>query len=149
MYIYYNSSFQRNQEPPRNFPGEYSTDLVSDRSVSFLQHAADAKKPFFLTVAPIGPHTENIFPSQPGTAPLFNPPVPADRHKGLYKDARVPRTANFNPSQVSMTFDIMPVLTSLDQWGRLLSRIATVERLSHRLLRRVLSSATEVLGSSR
>jgi N-acetylglucosamine-6-sulfatase len=102
MYIYYNSSFQRNQEPPRNFPGEYSTDLISHKSVNFLQDAAVAKKPFFLTVTPIGPHTETVFPTQPGMAPAFNPPVPADRHKDLFQDTRIPRTENFNPSQVSI-----------------------------------------------
>jgi N-acetylglucosamine-6-sulfatase len=101
MYIYYNSSFQRNQEPPRNFPGEYSTDLISHKSVNFLQDAADAKKPFFLTVAPIGPHTETVFPTQPGVPPMFNPPVPADRHKDLFKDAKIPRTDNFNPGEAS------------------------------------------------
>ena len=100
-YIYYNATMQRGREPPRNYPGNYSTDLISSKALGFLDEAAAADAPFFLGVMPIGPHTETIFDiDSPTTLPIFNPPVPADRHKDLYHGVKVPRTANFNPDQV-------------------------------------------------
>jgi arylsulfatase len=98
MYIYYNATFQRKGNPPKSYPGGYSTDLVSNKSVSFLEDAASAGKPFYLQVAPIGPHSETI--SNTGGRPTFNPPVPAKRHQDRFKVIKVPRTANFNPEQV-------------------------------------------------
>lgn len=85
---------QRNQEPPKAYPGEYSTDLVTDRSLGFLDEAIPAGKPFFLGVAPIAPHSQTI-------NSVFEPAVPADRHKDLLPGLKAPRTANFNPDTVS------------------------------------------------
>lgn len=85
---------QRDQEPPKAYPGEYSTDLVAARSLDFLDSAIAEDKPFFIGVAPIGPHAETI-------NGRFDPAVPADRHKDLYPGLKVPRTANFNPDVVS------------------------------------------------
>ncbi len=84
---------QRNQEAPKAYPGEYSTDLVAARALSFLDEAIPAGKPFFIGVAPIGPHSQTI-------NSVFDAPVPAERHKDLYPGLKVPRTANFNPDVV-------------------------------------------------
>ncbi|KAF1983613.1 putative arylsulfatase [Aulographum hederae CBS 113979] len=95
-YTYYNASFQRNTDAPNYYPGEYSTDLIRDKSLNFLTDAAAAKKPFFLGVAPIAPH------NQPGPSRLNSTadstiPQPAWRHEKLFPDVKVPRTSNFNP----------------------------------------------------
>ncbi|PNY27646.1 Arylsulfatase [Tolypocladium capitatum] len=80
---------------PFNFhAGRYSTDLVANRSVEFLGDAITAGKPFFLGIAPIGPHSETLLG---GSAAVFKAPVPADRHKDLFPDVKVPRTPSFNP----------------------------------------------------
>lgn len=97
-YIYYNTTMQRNKEPPKAYPGNYSTDLISAKAIGFLDEAAAANAPFFLGVMPIGPHSETVLIA--GEEGKFNPPVPADRHKDLYHGVKVPRTANFNPEQV-------------------------------------------------
>ncbi|KAK8077180.1 arylsulfatase precursor [Apiospora saccharicola] len=92
-YVYYNVSMQRNKEEPRLLTGQYSTDLAASSALSFLDEAlADgaAQKPFFLGVAPIGPHSETW-------QGRFNAPVPADRHKDLFPGLKVPRNPNFNP----------------------------------------------------
>jgi len=97
---------QSNQDPPRNLPGEYSTDVVASRAVEFMTQAAKSESPFFLTVAPVGPHGETWFPhsfQNPGDFPVFNPPVPAIRHKDLYQGAKVPRGTNFNPDTMVST----------------------------------------------
>ncbi|KAK5099074.1 hypothetical protein LTR24_001475 [Lithohypha guttulata] len=96
-YIYYNATMQSNQDPPRNLPGEYSTDVVASRAVDFMTQAAKSGSPFFLTVAPVGPHGETCS---------------AIRHKDLYQDAKVPRGTNFNPDTIvnaSSYFKTLPI----------------------------------------
>ncbi|KAB5569978.1 alkaline-phosphatase-like protein [Coniochaeta sp. 2T2.1] len=66
-------------------PGEYSTDLVSQKSLDFLDEASESSRPFF----------------------FFEPPVAAERHKHLYPDAKIPRTKSFNPPVVSPPLSLM------------------------------------------
>ncbi|KAK8087251.1 arylsulfatase [Apiospora phragmitis] len=93
-YVYYNVTMQNNKETPRTLTGQYSTDLVANKTLAFLDEAladGDApQKPFFIGVAPIGPHSETW-------QGRFSTPVPADRHKELFPGLKVPRTPNFNP----------------------------------------------------
>ncbi|KAK8108011.1 uncharacterized protein PG998_010024 [Apiospora kogelbergensis] len=96
-YVYYNVTMQHNKEDPRTLTGQYSTDLAKNSTLSFLDQAladvssgADSEKPFFIGVAPIGPHSETW-------QNRFSTPVPADRHKHLFPGLKVPRTPNFNP----------------------------------------------------
>lgn len=96
---------QRNEEAPKAYPGEYSTDLVAARSLEFLDEAIPAGKPFFIGVAPIGPHAQTI-------NGRFDPAVPADRHKDLLPGLKVPRTANFNPDVVCHYVPLPPFLPS-------------------------------------
>ena len=49
--------------------------------------------PFLLVTAPTAPHA-NVVDG------VFTEPLPASRHEKLFKDAIVPRTANFNPENV-------------------------------------------------
>jgi hypothetical protein len=98
-YVFYNSTMTRNHEPYRNLPGEYSTDLVANAALGFLDDAIAAPdRPFFVGVAPIAPHSETITSSPPAR---FEPPVPAKRHEHLFKNVTIPRTPNFNPDTVS------------------------------------------------
>ncbi|PTD03077.1 hypothetical protein FCULG_00009043 [Fusarium culmorum] len=52
----------RNHDEPVYYPGEYNTDLVKNKSLDFLDDAADNvnTRPFFLFAMPIGPHTEVV-----------------------------------------------------------------------------------------
>jgi hypothetical protein len=89
----------RNHDPYKNLPGEYSTDLVANAAVGFLDEAiAASDRPFFIGVAPIAPHSETITNPRPAK---FNPPVPAKRHEHMFQNVTIPRTSNFNPDQVS------------------------------------------------
>ncbi|KAI5859467.1 alkaline-phosphatase-like protein [Durotheca rogersii] len=112
-YDYLNSTFQRDDEPPRSYEGQYSTDVLADKAYNLLEAGIRGVesdgKPFFLVAAPIAPHANvkmGINSGAPGAAAdlgsvLFTEPVPAERHKHLFPDARVPRTANFNPEEPS------------------------------------------------
>lgn len=105
-YIYYNASTQRNNEPPKWNPGVYSTDLVGSDALAYLDEASESDRPFFVGVAPIGPHGEvyRITTEDGETKNGFFPPVPADRHKHLFPGLKVPRTPNFNPEEVSQSY---------------------------------------------
>jgi arylsulfatase A-like enzyme len=121
-YVYLNATFQRNQDEPVSYDGEYTTDVLAGKALGFLDEAlAQPDKPFFLGIAPVAPHSNinltglyddgDFDPSdesQTRAAINFNlpdlshglgatPPIPAARHAHLFPDAKVPRTANFNP----------------------------------------------------
>ncbi|KAJ5104210.1 hypothetical protein N7532_004739 [Penicillium argentinense] len=73
-YSYLNSTYQRNQDPPRTT--------------------------FFVTVAPVAPHS-NVEPDVLGNVPIMTAPIPLARHRHLFEDVTVPRTENFNPDEPS------------------------------------------------
>jgi arylsulfatase A-like enzyme len=106
-YEYLNASFQRNKSPPKSYEGQYSTDVVASKAYSFLDQAAASEDPFFITIAPVACHSNVKFGQI-----VFNgsfdidhvvtsPPIPAERHKGLFPNAIIPRNANFNPKKAS------------------------------------------------
>lgn len=99
-YRFYNVTMQHNTDAPTNHLGEYSTDLVTNRTLGYLDQVlpnekyGQPQKPFFIGVAPIAPHFDN-------TLGVQDPPVPALRHQHLFNDVKAPRTPNFNPDTVS------------------------------------------------
>jgi N-acetylglucosamine-6-sulfatase len=106
-YDYLNATFQRNGNSPVSHPGEYSTDLIARKAYGLLEEGISSKKPFFLTLAPIAPHSnvdsngfKAMSESDESARVLMTAPIPAERHKYLFPDAKVPRNANFNPDQV-------------------------------------------------
>ena len=106
-YEYTNATFQRNHDPPVSYEGQYSTDVLASKAYAFLDDAVKAGKPFMLTVAPVAPHSNvhiidnNIHGNYSGSSAIQSPPVPAERHKHLFQNARVPRNAAFNPDEPS------------------------------------------------
>ncbi|RAL01441.1 sulfatase family protein [Aspergillus ibericus CBS 121593] len=96
-YSYWNSTYQRNHEPPRSYEGQYTTDVMQQKALGLLEDALDSDSPFFLTVAPIAPHTNIDVEGVGEGAPKMTEPLPAPRHAHLFADAKVPRTPNFNP----------------------------------------------------
>ncbi|KIH86657.1 arylsulfatase [Sporothrix brasiliensis 5110] len=109
-YQYLNASYQRNDEPPRSYEGQYTVDVLADKAYGFLEAAAANRKadgtPFFLGIAPVAPHS-NV---EIGTAlgdiddildAKFSAPVSAKRHEHLFADLTVPRTPHFNPEAAS------------------------------------------------
>ncbi|GAB7355425.1 hypothetical protein MBLNU459_g5938t2 [Dothideomycetes sp. NU459] len=104
-YDYWHAKMTRNGAEPEDYTGLYSPDVISDKASGFLNEAMQHKEPFFLTVAPIAPHS-NInaalhASSMSGPAPGFSIPEYAPRHAHLFQDYRIPRGANFNPEQQS------------------------------------------------
>lgn len=67
-------------------------------SRNFLKEGMqDSDKPFFLTIAPIAPHSYY----NAGKKVPAGPAVPAPRHRGMFEGEKIPRTKNFNPDTPS------------------------------------------------
>jgi N-acetylglucosamine-6-sulfatase len=102
-YDYYNPTFVRNYDEPVHHEDEYSTDLVSEKALAFIDDASKSSRPFFLGVAPVAPHSNTEYVTVNGTtSPVTSAPVPAKRHENLFEDVVVPRTPHFNPETVSV-----------------------------------------------
>lgn len=88
-----------------SYAGQYSTDVLAEKGYGLLDEAVRSEKPFFLTLAPIAPHS-NVDPGAfeeeagPHKPPLMTAPIPAERHKHLFSGAKIPRKSNFNPDKV-------------------------------------------------
>ncbi len=67
-------------------PEDFKTDVLADKTVSFLEKRTNADSPFFMYLAPTAPHA---------------PATPAPRHAGMFADLQVPRTAAFDEADVS------------------------------------------------
>lgn len=100
-YSYLNPIYQANRDPPVHHHGVHTSDLITDKAQGLLKEAIEGDKPFFLTVAPIAPHSNLEVESGPGQLSLMTEPIPAERHAGLFADVKVPRTDNFNPDAPS------------------------------------------------
>jgi arylsulfatase len=106
-------------------PG-YNTDYIRDNALGFIDKAMARDEPFFIGVAPIGPHSvTNVLDPERGII-NFTPPVPAKRHEGMLADVVMPRTYNFNPDQSSSSDWIADVpkqnqsqIDYGDEWHRL------------------------------
>jgi hypothetical protein len=101
-YDYMNATYQRNHDPPVSYLGRHTTEVLREKAMGFLEDALDGERPFFLAVAPIAPHSNMNGTYGGGAGPMWmDEPIPEDRHKHLFPDAKVPRTPNFNPKKVS------------------------------------------------
>jgi N-acetylglucosamine-6-sulfatase len=108
-YEYLNATLQRNHDAPVSYEGQYVTDVVAKKSFDFLDDALESGKPFFLTIAPTSPHSNVHFNQDLSSGNKTftkgtntqSQPVPAERHKHLFRDVQVPRTPNFNPETTS------------------------------------------------
>jgi arylsulfatase A-like enzyme len=95
-YSYLNSTYQRNQDPPVSYEGQHTSDIIAEKAYGFLNDGANGKKPFFLAIAPIAPHSNVVL----GESFRMTAPIPADRHSHLFEGINVPRTDHFNPDEV-------------------------------------------------
>ena len=102
-YDYLNSTWQRNRDPPVSYEGQYTTDVLAQKAKAFLHDAVKAAQPFFLTIAPVAPHSNvevhETSAIDPQGSFRITPPVSAERHKNLFKDVKIPRTDHFNPEK--------------------------------------------------
>ncbi|CAD0092287.1 unnamed protein product [Aureobasidium vineae] len=56
-YDYWHARMSRNGGTPKDYSGQYSPDVVADKAYGFLEEAIEDDAPWFVTVAPIAPHS--------------------------------------------------------------------------------------------
>ena len=81
-------------------PGDYSTDVFTDRAVEFLKGRVDEDRPFLLSVGYVAPHVARSFQPEGGHC-SENGPEPAPRHLGAFDDVQIPRGPSFNENDVT------------------------------------------------
>ncbi|KIN03345.1 hypothetical protein OIDMADRAFT_51314 [Oidiodendron maius Zn] len=96
-YQYLNTTFQHNLDKPMSHPGVYATDLLTNRSIDWIDKAAKEEALFFLAINPANLHGNFDWAIQ-----KYTPPIPAKRHEDAFPGAEVPRnTPSFNPDKPS------------------------------------------------
>ncbi|KAJ1565015.1 Extracellular sulfatase Sulf-1 [Nowakowskiella sp. JEL0078] len=101
--------FSKNGAWPTVYKGQYQTDVLTSKTLAFVDTAVKQNKPFFIYTAPAACHTwvgvdfdaYNPLIENDGITINFAPPIPADRHKDLFNDVKLPYRGNFNESDVS------------------------------------------------
>lgn len=84
--VYYNYTLSINGTPEKHGDSphkDYLTDVLRDKALSFLEHRADQRRPFFMMLSTPAPHA---------------PFTPAVRHRDEFPDVKAPRTPAFNVS---------------------------------------------------
>lgn len=94
-YQYWNAKMSHNGGEPVSYAGQYSTDVVSERSLAFLDAALKEDDPFFVTIAPIAPHSNWVIDDEKDLSYLEEPKS-APRHQHLFEDYIIPRDASYN-----------------------------------------------------
>jgi N-acetylglucosamine-6-sulfatase len=81
-------------------PAAYQTDVYAQKAVELIGRRAPRRKPFFLSVAPLAPHSENDLGENepPGTTPG---PRAAPRHEGAFASEPLPQPPSYNEADVS------------------------------------------------
>lgn len=114
-YQYWNAKMTHNGGEPVSYAGQYSTDVVKDKALSWLTQAINEEDPFFLTVAPIAPHSNWVIEPENDLSYLEDPKS-APRHEHLFRDYVIPRGENFNrpiEGGVSWVKDLEPLNESV------------------------------------
>jgi arylsulfatase A-like enzyme len=78
-------------------PALYQTDVLRDLATGFIDNHAGGTRPFFLSWAPLAPHTE----VGTGLDLDFRNPRPAPRHRGAFGGEPLPRPPSFDEADLS------------------------------------------------
>ncbi|GKU06113.1 unnamed protein product [Fusarium langsethiae] len=94
-YRYWDTKMSHNGENPVSYAGQYNTDVVADKAYNLLDEALSHEDPWFLTVAPIAPHSNWVF-DQKHNKTYLSTPQSAYRHEHLFHDYKISRGKSFN-----------------------------------------------------
>jgi arylsulfatase A-like enzyme len=97
-YHYFGTTFNDNGKLRTygDAPSDYSVDVVARKAKQAISTAARKRKPFFLSLAPIAPHTRAEGARAEGT-----PAIPAPRYANVFAAASLPRYPNFDEADLS------------------------------------------------
>lgn len=97
-YDYWNPGFSKDNGPVKVHKGEYTTDLVADKALGYLDKALSRSEPFFLGIAPVASHSHinHTTLDAPDKIQMATPEA-HPRHLHLFANETVPRHEGFNP----------------------------------------------------
>ena len=104
-YQYLNTTWTNDRSDLVSNIGTHTTNLTAQKTLAYIEDAVQADEPFFMMVAPIGPHVE-LLGSDDNNRPHvlysadgnhLNAPVSQAKYANAFADEIVPRTPNFNP----------------------------------------------------
>ncbi len=100
-YSFYNYVLNENGTLVRygDAPFHYQADVYSTKAVDAIRRLAPKRKPFFLSVAYLAPHSGAPIESDDPASPAS--PVPALRHKNAFDTTPLPATPSLNEADVS------------------------------------------------
>jgi N-acetylglucosamine-6-sulfatase len=101
-------------------PATYQTDVYSAKAEDFIRRRALGKKPFFLSVAPLGSHTEGT-----GCNCGANNPRAAPRDEGTLASLPLPKPPNYNEADVSDKPQAIQNLTPIPPTGPMSEAVIT------------------------
>ncbi|KAG1456040.1 hypothetical protein G6F56_006926 [Rhizopus delemar] len=112
-YVYNTAVFSKNGQAPVYYKDAYQTDIIHAKAKAALKRLENSTDPFFLWVSPMAPHAQ--FTIYGNGSMTTSPAVPAARHAHLFKDVKIPRHANFNPTQQTKTASYWKNLERLNE----------------------------------
>ncbi|GMK57933.1 hypothetical protein CspeluHIS016_0407670 [Cutaneotrichosporon spelunceum] len=99
-YDYWRPGFSVNNGPVEIHEDTYSNDIVAQKGLAHLDSALASSRPFFVGIAPIGPHSYMNSSLRKSSARLYmDTPLWPIRHNHMFNDAQLPRTESFNPDE--------------------------------------------------
>jgi len=102
-YYSYGIADDNNRVHKATKPNDYFTSVVNDFAVETIREEAKNKRPLYMTVNNLAPHTGS---GRGGRCSDLV--VPGPRDEALFKGAQVPRNASFNEADVSDKPDFIP-----------------------------------------
>ncbi|KAI0477084.1 arylsulfatase [Xylariaceae sp. FL0804] len=95
---------------PVHYPGWHQTDVLRAKLMDRLSYLTDQDQPWFLQFTPVAPHVEEA----------VHLSIPPSRFMGMFPNATVPRTPNYNPPdhiqhQKSSWIKSLPSLNSTER----------------------------------
>jgi N-acetylglucosamine-6-sulfatase len=82
-------------------PATYSTDVYTDKAIELILSRAPDRRPFFLSLAYLAPHSGGPNPDAPNQSRCNGTAKPAARHIGAFASEPLPQSPNLNEADVS------------------------------------------------
>lgn len=109
VFDYNHPVFSTNCNPPRHYPGNYSTDVIAEKAVFEIKNAAKLARagiPFNLNIAPVACHDWMNWKDADlaATGKLLGPPLAPERYKNSFRGVRLPKKANFMEPEATFKY---------------------------------------------
>ncbi|WVQ74652.1 hypothetical protein IAR50_004254 [Cryptococcus sp. DSM 104548] len=100
-YDYWTPAFSRDNGPAKVHEGEYSTSLVHEKALAYIEDGLKDERPFFLTIAPVAchswiSHTSKLDLDNEGRL-VAHVPAAHPRHATAFPVETIERRENWNP----------------------------------------------------